>query len=102
MGAMFIRTKTFANKDGSTRTYLQLVANERAGDKVRQRVLANLGRLEELQSGSLDRLMESLAKFSRQRWVMEKALELEARWARSWGPPSSSGDCGRNSGLPPR
>ena len=84
---MFIRTKTFANKDGTTRTYLQLVANERAGGKVRQRVLANLGRLEELRSGPLDRLMESLAKFSRERWVMEQAREpLRAKWARSWGP----------------
>ena len=44
---MFVRTKVFRNKDGSTRTYLQLVTSERVGDKVRQRVVANLGRLDE-------------------------------------------------------
>jgi len=49
-------------------------------------VVANLGRLEELQSGPLDRLMESLAKFSRERWVMEQAPgPLRAKWARTWG-----------------
>jgi len=46
---MYTRTKTFTNKDGSTRTYLQIVEAVRENDKVRQKVLLNLGRLEELQ-----------------------------------------------------
>ena len=44
---MFIREKRRTNKDGSTVTYLQLVENRRVGDKVRQRVLCTLGRLDD-------------------------------------------------------
>ena len=83
---MFVRTKVFRNKDGSTRIYLQLVTSERVGDRVRQRVVANLGRLDELQAGALDRLIEHLARFSRRQWILEKARQIEARQARTWGP----------------
>ncbi len=83
---MFVRTKVFRNKDGSTRTYLQLVTSERVGDRVRQRVVANLGRLDELQAGALDRLIEHLARFSRRQWILEKARQIEARQAKTWGP----------------
>jgi hypothetical protein len=34
---MYIRTKTFTNKDGTTRTYLYLVEAKRSGGKVRRR-----------------------------------------------------------------
>lgn len=85
-GAMFVRTKVFKNKDGSTRTYLQLVEGERIGDKVRQKVVATLGRLEELQAGELDRLIENLARFSTKQWVKLQARSLGAKWAKQWGP----------------
>ena len=71
---MFTRTKTFTNKDGSKRTYLQLVETRRDGGKVRQKVVANLGRLEDLQDGQLDRLIESLSRFSTKQWVRLEAL----------------------------
>jgi hypothetical protein len=32
---MFIKTRVFRNKNGSRRTYLQLVTSERVGDRVR-------------------------------------------------------------------
>lgn len=83
---MFVRTKVFRNKDGSTRTYLQIVKGERVGGKVRQKVVANLGRLEHLEKGGLDRLVEGLARFSRYQLVKDKARKLEARWAKTWGP----------------
>lgn len=85
---MFVRTKTFKNKDGSSRTYLQIVAGVRVGDRVRQKVVANLGRLDELEDGQLDRLVEGLAKFSRHELVREQArlLAPEAKWAKTWGP----------------
>jgi hypothetical protein len=35
--AMYIRTKTFTNKDGTTRTYLYLVEAKRSGGTVRRR-----------------------------------------------------------------
>jgi len=82
---MYVRTKVFKNKDGSTRTYLQLVKAERVNGKVRQRVVANLGRLEHLQEGALDRLIEGLVKFSRSEWIKRQALEMTAYKAKSWG-----------------
>lgn len=83
---MFVRTKVFRNRDGSTRTYLQLVSSERVGGRVRQRVVANLGRLDQLQAGPLDRLIEQLARFSQRQWILEQARRIEARQARTWGP----------------
>ena len=80
---MYVRTKVFKNKDGSTRTYLQLVKAERVNGKVRQRVVANLGRLEHLQEGALDRLIEGLVKFSRSEWIKRQALEMTAYKAKS-------------------
>src|SRR6266498_3030530 len=53
--------------------YLQLVESVRADDKPRQRVLATLGRVEQLQAeGSIEALVSSLSKFS------TKALALIA------------------------
>ncbi len=44
---------------------MQLVESVRANDKPRQRVLATLGRVEQLQAdGSIDALLRSLSKFS--------------------------------------
>ncbi|WPD19764.1 hypothetical protein [Thermaerobacter composti] len=52
------------NEDGSARTHLQLVDSVCQGGRVRQRVVATLGRLEDLQNGRLDALIENLARFS--------------------------------------
>jgi len=81
---MYTRTKTFQNKDGSTRTYLQIVQTRRIGNKVRQKVIANLGRLEELQEGSLDRLIEGATRYSLHQWVKLNSGQLAARRARQW------------------
>ena len=82
---MYVRTKVFKNRDGSTRTYLQLVKAERVNGKVRQRVVANLGRLEHLQEGALDKLIEGLVRFSRSEWIRGQALQMTACRAKSWG-----------------
>ncbi len=63
---MFLRSKSTGN-----RTYLQLVESFRDGPRVRQRILATLGRLDQLQhSGALDRLLLSVARFSQQAAVL--------------------------------
>ncbi len=55
----------FRTKSSSHYTYLQLVEGFRQGKKVRQRVIATLGRLDQLQaSGALDRLLQSGARLS--------------------------------------
>jgi transposase len=57
---MFVRLKRVRSY-----RYLQLVESVRADDKPRQRVLATLGRVEQLQAeGSIDALVRSLSKFS--------------------------------------
>jgi len=83
---MYVRTKTFKNKDGSTRTYLYIVEGKRVNGKVRQRIVANLGRLEKLQEGQLDKLIEGLVKFSRRQWIEACARSIEAKWAKDFGP----------------
>ncbi|MFZ5499742.1 MAG: IS1634 family transposase [Pseudomonadota bacterium] len=82
---MYVRTKTFANKDGSQRTYLQIVESVREEGKVRQKVIANLGRIEDLQDKEIDCLITSLAKFSRKRWIQAEAANLLVQSAKEWG-----------------
>jgi hypothetical protein len=65
---MYFRKKTSAG-----RAYLQIVESRREGAAVRQQVIATLGRIDELQeSGQLERLLRSGARFS------EKAIVLDA------------------------
>jgi transposase len=56
--------------------------NERG--KKSQRVIANLGRLEDLRKGKLDELVGKLRKFCRKHWVV--AEEVEDDEAIRWGP----------------
>jgi len=73
---MFIRTK----KNGS-RTYLQIVENQRVDGKVKQSLLYTLGRLDQLQeSGKIDALIESGIKFTKKLHVLaaHKKGETEA------------------------
>ena len=62
---MYIRINKQKNKDGSLRQYVQLCRTFRVDKKVRQETLCTLGRLEDLEeSGSIDTIIEGLAKFS--------------------------------------
>ena len=82
---MFFRTKPFRRKDGSTRTYLELVANRRVDGKVRQQVIARLGRLEQLSAeGVVDRLVAGLKRYSHEQWLRMEALRAEDDYA--YGP----------------
>lgn len=57
---MFLRSKKSGRYE-----YLQIVQNERVEGRVRQQVLATLGRLDQLRdSGQLDSLIASLSRFS--------------------------------------
>lgn len=64
ISAMFVRVKKFSGKR-TTRQYLQVVESYREEGKMRQRVLCTLGRVERLQDGGLDALIQGLAKFSK-------------------------------------
>ena len=65
---MFFRTKT-----SGSRTYLQVVENRWEGGRSRQRVVATLGRLDQLQqSGQLDALLVSGARLARSVLVLSE------------------------------
>jgi hypothetical protein len=69
----------FRRKQSQGRIYLQLVESQRTGDQVRQRVIATLGRLDELAaSGQLDRLLRSGARFVQQAMVLDAVRNGEA------------------------
>jgi len=83
---MFARIKTAYNRNGSERRYLQICESRREEGKVRQKVLCNLGRVEDLQEGKLDDLIRSLAKFSQNLAVVSAAEDLFADWSKEYGP----------------
>lgn len=56
--------------------YLQIVHNERVGDRVKQRVIATLGRLDRLrETGQLDAMLSSCARYSEHAAVISAARE---------------------------
>jgi hypothetical protein len=85
---VFVRLKR-SGSEGALYEYLQLVESFREGGKVRQRLIATLGRREQLVAdGTLDGLVQSLARFSDRLRVVDKVRTegLRAHTARSWGP----------------
>lgn len=100
---MFVRVKRSVQASG-TYEYLQIVESERDGARVRQRVIANLGRRDRLVAdGTLDGLLQSLAKFSERLRVIEKARNegaLRAHTARTWGPALIFERLWREQGMP--
>ena len=70
---MFAREHRTRKADGTVHIYLGLARSFRRGIQVHQEQICRLGRLDRLQSsGQLDRLIRSLARYSRHRWVMMK------------------------------
>jgi hypothetical protein len=79
--AMFFRKKTSAG-----RAYLQIVENRREDGAARQQVIATLGRLEDLrQSGQLERLLRSGARFANKAIVVGTVADGERPRARRYG-----------------
>jgi len=74
--------------------YLQVVENRREGDRVVQRVLCTLGRMDHLMaSGATDALLRSLARFGQQVRLADsyRSGQLEARQVRQIGPDLALG-----------
>lgn len=82
---MFFRQKRVEN-----RTYLQIVENHRDGAKTRQKVIATLGRLEDLYAkDAFDKLIQSGARFSQQLMLLSALKEgsLDRITNQRIGPP---------------
>jgi len=97
---MFIRKKTFYRRDGTKREYLQIVKTCREKGKVHQKVICNLGRLEDLKKRSIDTLIQGLSKFSEKLTVIDTGKDLLARDAKEYhlnAIINSIGNAGENS-----
>jgi len=95
---MFVRTKT-----SGTYEYLQIVQNERIGGRVRQRVIATLGRLDILKSkGQLDGLVSSCSRFAQKVSVLDayQRQALAAAETIKIGAPWVFGHLWQELGLP--
>lgn len=78
---MYLRAKTFTNKDGTARRYLYLVKGVREGGRVHQKTVAYLGRLDRLQQeGALDRLALSLARYTTEASSIQVTKKLLHDW----------------------
>jgi hypothetical protein len=85
---MFIRAKRSV-QNGRTYEYLQIVETFRDNGRVRQRIVATLGKLDDLRAaGQIDALASSLAKFSESAAVIgdHKRGALETVSTRKIGP----------------
>lgn len=84
---MYFRIIRQKNKDGQAREYLCLVKSYRdEHDKVRQKLIANLGRLDELKaSGNLGRLADKLNKLAERRAWVDLTRDIKAPWSKHYG-----------------
>jgi Transposase DDE domain len=99
---MFVRVKTVV-QDGRSYEYLQIVRSVRDGDRVKQELVASLGRRDLLlATGKLDALLQALARFSTRLKVIEAVRDERfiAREAKSWGPSLVFGRLWERQGLP--
>ena len=95
---MFVRTKT-----SGIYQYLQIVQNERIDGRIRQQVVATLGRLDVLVSkGQLDGLISSCARFAQKVSVLDayQRQALPAAETVKIGPPLVFGRLWQELGLP--
>jgi hypothetical protein len=93
----------FRVKPAGTYRYLQIAHSVRQGKKVRQQVIATLGRLDLLQqSGQLDRLMRSGVRHCEALAVLDAhgAGQMEPVWVQRIGPDLVFGRLWQESGLP--
>ena len=84
---MFVRTKTFVNKDGSKRVYLQIAKSVWENGKPHQRVICTLGRLKDLKRGGIDTLIRGLGKFTNKLKIIEISKDLFAKEDKEYGAP---------------
>lgn len=70
---MFARIKKSGRNE-----YLQLVENRRDGEKISQRVVATIGRMDKLRaSGNIETIIRSLSRFSEKVWSCGNGLNYK-------------------------
>ena len=82
---MFLRVKSFKNKNGSKRDYLLLVANKKISGKVRQVTVTNFGRVGEANT-LIDEIAEKISEYSNKVKFINLSTELKSSWSKEYGP----------------
>lgn len=82
---MFVRVKSYKNKDGSIREYLFLVATKRIKGQVRQITVANFGRLEDIDK-VLPGVVENLSKYTSKLQLITASKDMRSDWTKEYGP----------------
>ena len=83
---MFIRIKKFKNKDGSLREYLFIVENQWVKGKVKQKTIANLGRVDKaLIAEKVDSLIESISKYSTRQELVNICNDITPMSSKTYG-----------------
>ena len=83
---MYFRIKRQKSKEGVTREYLCIAESFRKDGKIKQKSIANLGRLDQLRlSGNLERLAEKLNELVGKRILVDLAKDVKAEWAKHFG-----------------
>ena len=101
-GGMYVRVKR-TEITGHKYDYLQIVTSQREGRKVRQKVVANLGRVDELiATGQLDKLLGHLSQFSEAYRGFQSFLngQFDHCVTKTWGPSLVFGRLWERQGMP--
>jgi transposase len=82
---MFARVKRVKNSQGKLREYLLIVENKWIKGKVRQKTVANLGRMELLRDTTVsDILIEKLSCYAKQKKLLDLA-QTRCDWSKEYG-----------------
>jgi transposase len=82
---MYTRIKRVKNSKGEWREYLLLVESKRINGQVRQKTIANLGRLDIIAKTNMaDVLVEKLLEYTKQKQLMDLAA-TQAEYAKEYG-----------------
>jgi len=86
--SILVRTKTFKNKDGSSREYLYLVDSywDKEKRQPRQKNICNLGRTDDKRTSELvENLIRNLAKYTGRRKWFDVPGDLESLKSKAYG-----------------
>lgn len=83
---MFIRTKKFKNKNGGIREYLFIVENQWVKGKIKQKTIANLGRVDKtLIAEKVDSLIESISRYSSRQEMIDICNDITPLSSKTYG-----------------
>src|SRR3989338_4042983 len=83
---MYTRIKRVKNSQGQWREYLLLVEGQRIQGRVKQKTIANLGRLDVIEETQMaDVLVEKLLEYTKQKKLMDMT-NTQADYSKDYGP----------------